>query len=516
MIYATVNLLIREEECICDKVITLYRGDKNVQIRFVLEDNKFTIVDTTYAQMVIHRPHSDSIFTEISLMENNTFILTVTDDMIDELVEIGTYQFQIRLYDNDMTARVTLPPCNKALIIERPIVEGGESFVNVSRINDSTVVSINEYLDVFDENGDYAKTTWLDGDIITDVRLNKIEDALYDINKKTENNSKMDEVIEDIETIYSDIEVMKGEINEDIESIYSNVEVMKGEINEDIETIYSDIESMENEINTNINAEIESINASIESMENEINASIESMENEINANINAEIESINASIESIIGLVDKPPIYIQPTFDLTASVYNVEHDKDTSVTLTPNFVQNDAGEVTHFIINKNGYKIYEASLMKIHSDNVKLLHGESVIYDILLSYDDGEIKNSLFGVPYPQGMILSDSIIKNVTVTAYALSYHGVLIDRSVNKVDGLNTEFKTSKEGDLIFDLIRQRIVYMYPKSFGELTSIKDANGFEYINSYTLSTSIFNNVEYNIYILTDPITISNFRQIFR
>ena len=154
--------------------------------------------------------------------------------------------------------------------------------------------------------------------------------------------------------------------------------------------------------------------------------------------------------------------------------------------------------------------------MEIHSDNVKLLHGESVVYDILLSYDDGEIKNSLFGVPYPQGMILSDSIIKNVTVTAYALSYHGVLIDRSVNKVDGLNTEFKTSKEGDLIFDLIRQRIVYMYPKSFGELTSIKDANGFEYINSYTLSTSIFNNVEYNIYILTDPITISNFRQIFR
>ena len=465
MIYATVNLLIREEECICDKVITLYRGDKNVQIRFVLEDNKFTIVDTTYAQMVIHRPHSDSIFTEISLMENNTFILTVTDDMIDELVEIGTYQFQIRLYDNDMTARVTLPPCNKALIIERPIVEGGEFFVNVARINDSTIVSTSEYLDVFDENGDYAKTTWLDGDIITDARLNKIEDALYGINKKTENNSKIDEMIEDIE------------------SIYSNVEVMKGEINEDIETIYSDIESMENEINTNINAEI---------------------------------ESINASIESIIGLVDKPPIYIQPTFDLTASVYNVEHDKDTNVTLTPNFVQNDAGEVTHFIINKNGYKIYEASLMEIHSDNVKLLHGESVVYDILLSYDDGEIKNSLFGVPYPQGMILSDSIIKNVTVTAYALSYHGVLIDRSVNKVDGLNTEFKTSKEGDLIFDLIRQRIVYMYPKSFGELTSIKDANGFEYINSYTLSTSIFNNVEYNIYILTDPITISNFRQIFR
>ena len=277
MIYATVNLSIRERECVCDKVITLYRGDRNVQIRFMLEDNRFTIVDTTYAQMIIHRPYSDSIFTEVSLIENNTFILTITGDMIDELAEIGTYQFQIRLYDNDMASRATLPPCNEALIIERPIVESSESFVNVSRVNDSAIVSISENLDIFDENGNYEKTIWLDGDVITDSRLNKIEDALYDINKKTENNSKIDEMVEDIESIYSNIE-----------TVYSNIETMKGEINEDIETIYSDIEVIRDEINTDISAEIENINASIESMENEINT-----------NINTEIENINASIETM-------------------------------------------------------------------------------------------------------------------------------------------------------------------------------------------------------------------------
>lgn len=509
MIYATVNLSIRERECVCDKVITLYRGDKNVQIRFVLEDNRFTIVDKTYAQMVIHRPFSDSIFTEVSLVENNTFILTITGDMIDELIEIGTYQFQIRLYDNDMESRATLPPCNEALIIERPIVESSESFVNVSRVNDSAIVSVSEYMDVFDENGDYVKTAWLDGDIITDARLNKIEDALYDINKKTENNSKIDEMAEDISVIYSNIDSMKGEIDEDIDAIYSDLEVMRNEIstdiNAEIENINASIESMENEINTNISAEIENINANLESMENEINTSI-----------NTEIENINTNIETIIRLVDEPPIYVYPTFDLTASAYRVEHDKNTNITLTSNFVKNDAGEVDNFIINKNGYKLYEGTTIKNHSDNVRLLHGESVLYEVLVSFTDGEVKKSLFGVPHAEGMIMNNSIIKTVKVDAYALSYYGVLIGKTVSKVDALNSEFKTSREGDLFFNLDRQRIAYIYPKSFGELTSIKDANGFDYIDSYTLSTSIFNNVEYNVYVMKDQVTINNFRQIFR
>ena len=46
-------------------------------------------------------------------------------------------------------------------------------------------------------------------------------------------------------------------------------------------------------------------------------------------------------------------------------------------------------------------------------------------------------------------------------------------------------------------------------------LTSIKDSNNFEYINSYTQSTISYNNVDYYIYILTDPVTITGFRQIF-
>ena len=54
-----------------------------------------------------------------------------------------------------------------------------------------------------------------------------------------------------------------------------------------------------------------------------------------------------------------------------------------------------------------------------------------------------------------------------------------------------------------------------MYPKSFGALTSIKDANNFDYINSYTRSEMTYNDVDYYVYILTDPVTITGFKQAF-
>lgn len=59
------------------------------------------------------------------------------------------------------------------------------------------------------------------------------------------------------------------------------------------------------------------------------------------------------------------------------------------------------------------------------------------------------------------------------------------------------------------------ERICYAYPASFGNLTSIKDANNFEYLGSYTKSTMLINSENYVVYILTDPITVTGFKQIY-
>lgn len=58
-------------------------------------------------------------------------------------------------------------------------------------------------------------------------------------------------------------------------------------------------------------------------------------------------------------------------------------------------------------------------------------------------------------------------------------------------------------------------KLLYAYPASYGDLTSIKDANNFEYINSYTKSTVTVNGISYNCYLLTDATGVTGFKQIY-
>lgn len=65
------------------------------------------------------------------------------------------------------------------------------------------------------------------------------------------------------------------------------------------------------------------------------------------------------------------------------------------------------------------------------------------------------------------------------------------------------------------------QHIVYAYPQSYGNLTSIKDGNNFEYISSYTkivltIPQADGQNVSYNVYYLTDLVTGTDIKQIYK
>ena len=55
-----------------------------------------------------------------------------------------------------------------------------------------------------------------------------------------------------------------------------------------------------------------------------------------------------------------------------------------------------------------------------------------------------------------------------------------------------------------------------MYPSNLGDLTSIKDANNFEVLNSFTKLSSKLNKLTYNIYVMTDTASLSNGTLIFK
>jgi hypothetical protein len=198
MIYIERKISINNNAATIEEPIILYKGDKNVEVNFIIENSPYKHragIETTYGQLVIKRPSSAPIFSDVAKVSNGKVLFIVSGDMIDELEELGSYDFQIRLINADMTSRATLPPVTGGIVIKEPICE--EATVNTANVNNTENASVisGEPVDLFDEEGHYIKTVWKSGDIITDVRLNRVEDAIY----------AMTELVGDIDSILGGI-----------------------------------------------------------------------------------------------------------------------------------------------------------------------------------------------------------------------------------------------------------------------------------------------------------------------
>lgn len=424
MLYARVVLWVKKDEVISDSKVILYRGDKNVDIEFTLKSVDYVLTESAFAQLILTRPYATSVFSEIFKIGDNKVIVRITGDMIDELNEKESYAIQIRLFDSERVARVTLPPCYDVICVREPIAveqtDGDEALVNLAKVNYALTGRNSEQIgDVFTD-GVYNKTIWYDGDLITDGRLNKVEDALHFISR-------------------------------------------------------TDIEQRE------------------------------------------QLEKNTSDISTILDIVDTPPTYIKPTLSISLNTGTLEHNKATSVTITPNFKQNDAGSVSKYVLYKNGTEIFNNTTVSAYTDSATINHNGSISYSATATYDDGPIKNTLLGIPYPNTSIKAGSVSASGIIRAYALSYYGIINSSTIteNDISSLSSRLSSSKSYTYTVNLAEQRIVYMYPQSFGTLTSIKDANNFDYINSYTRTTLSYNGVDYYVYILTDPVTITGFKQIF-
>lgn len=199
MIFTERTISVQKGTSSINDTIVLYRGDKNVEVRFTLNEGspfKFgsgtspNIIEKTeasYGQLVINTPNDlPSIFSEIVPTNEGKIVFTITTEMIDEITEVGHYTFQIRLFDENMNSRATLPEVVDGIEIREPIAS--EDVSDTNEVDAATVgyalttAGANE--DAFDSQGNYNKTTWGTGDRITAAKLNKIEAGIDGVNKK--------------------------------------------------------------------------------------------------------------------------------------------------------------------------------------------------------------------------------------------------------------------------------------------------------------------------------------------
>lgn len=133
MIYTRVKVFVKEQTADIDRPIILYKGDKNVEVQFELIDNLYKQckldgpnvilnLGASYGQLVIKKPDYTFMVSEIAATYDGIIVFTIPAEMVDEDVEIGSYTFQIRLYDETKDSRVTLPPIEQGIILKEPLV----------------------------------------------------------------------------------------------------------------------------------------------------------------------------------------------------------------------------------------------------------------------------------------------------------------------------------------------------------------------------------------------------------
>lgn len=199
MIFTDRTIMVKNGTSSINDTIVLYRGDRDVEIRFTLNEgtpfkfgsgaspNIIEKTEATYGQLVIKTPGAlPPIFSEVTPTIGGKIIFTITAEMIDETTEVGNYTFQIRLLDDNMESRATLPEVKNGIEIREPI-----ALEDISTTNEVEVAAVGYALttagvqeNTFDAEGNYNKTTWVTGDRITAVKLNKIEAGIDGVNKK--------------------------------------------------------------------------------------------------------------------------------------------------------------------------------------------------------------------------------------------------------------------------------------------------------------------------------------------
>ena len=236
MIYKKCVMTIDKNKATLDEDIYLYRLDKNIELYFTIVNNKYRfnkgdmnniilITNASFFQVRLYKNAEIKYTFAIQPTDGGQAILTITDDLIDDPIEVGDYDFQISLLDEEKTSMISMPIVSKQLHVCEPLVSDdatmGKAILGLSKL------ATGEIKNAFDSDGNYVREIHKDGDILSASIINKFEDAL-DSNTKAIKNG--------IGTSYDDTEI-KTDINTiktdlGTEELTTTAKNVKGAVNE--------------------------------------------------------------------------------------------------------------------------------------------------------------------------------------------------------------------------------------------------------------------------------------------
>lgn len=191
MIYTTREINVNGNTATIDEDIYLFKQDSNIELKFIINNTRFTFQTTestnvvessnaSYFRVKLLNPYGKTINFPIQEVTDNFIVLLITEELIDEDTEVGDYTIQIRLYDKDKNSKLTLPAITNCIHIQQPIFnEVEEGTVDTAAIDTASVMESDEgELPVVDSTGKYIPTVWNTGDTISKAKINHIEKGI--------------------------------------------------------------------------------------------------------------------------------------------------------------------------------------------------------------------------------------------------------------------------------------------------------------------------------------------------
>lgn len=205
MIYKKCIMTINKNNATLDEDIYLFRLDKNIELHFSIVNNRYKfdksdlnniIAQTNAAYFQIRLYRSDEIKYTFAIQptQDGVAVLTITDDLINDPIELGEYDFQISLLDADKTSMISMPIVKQQLHVCEPLVDN-QAIMGRAVLGLSSLAS-GEIKNAFDSEGNYIREIHNDGDILSAQLINKFEEAL-DTNTKASKDLATKKYVDD-------------------------------------------------------------------------------------------------------------------------------------------------------------------------------------------------------------------------------------------------------------------------------------------------------------------------------
>lgn len=236
MIKYDYEITVNGNQAKLNKDIYLFRGNKNVHYYFAVKNASFNFKGSTdliektnaiNAAVTVIKPNNVEVASAIAKVENGKIHLKVTEDLIDEEVEVGDFDLVFDLFD-DTDGAVTIPKViGQFHVLERPCTTPISELVATNTTNevdqaltDYAIVTYAEPVASTNADGTFAKKTWVAKEKITTAELNRMEEGISDVSSQCKDIAK--EV--GTETLKTTAQDVKGAINE----VFQNASNGKG------------------------------------------------------------------------------------------------------------------------------------------------------------------------------------------------------------------------------------------------------------------------------------------------